>query len=288
MIASLRELVEPLSEDEFLGLLRSRTLTFRRAAGGHRYSELFDWEKLRGAIAAGAIPAERLTVTKNTAVVPSMMYAKDGVANAASIAALLDQGASLIATRLNLYLPAFGALCENIRAQLGEEIMAGTIVTVGEGGALKRHYDEEDIVILQVEGTKRWRIYDTPVANPVKHMARRPPPATPVFDEVLAPGDFLFLPAGYWHQCENGPGRSLHLTILFIPPLGLYALDRLKAQLRGDENFRVPLTRFVTAAEKAAHEAALKAHLAETIAAMALSDLPERRKAGSRDPSADE
>jgi ribosomal protein L16 Arg81 hydroxylase len=127
------------------------------------------------------------------------------------------------------------------------------------------------LIILQVAGTKRWQVFDSPVVNPVVGMAPGQPPAgPPVFDHVLRPDDFLFVPAGHWHRCENGPNRSLHMVIGFTPPNGRNLLTALVTQLSSDETFRRPLTRYGSPEGLAKHEAALKAYLVEAIEAMSL------------------
>src|SRR5262249_55594970 len=131
-------------------------------------------------------------------------------------------------------------------AQVDERIGVSAIITTGTGGALTPHYDTEDLFILQLEGTKRWRIYGSPMVNPVKGVPKSEaaPQGEPPFNEVVRPGDSLFVPGGYWHECDNGPGRSLHLAITFLPPCGWYAVQTVLQRLPLDDDlFRVPLTR---------------------------------------------
>jgi len=141
------------------------------------------------------------------------------------------------------------------------------------GGALECHYDDPDLVILQVAGTKRWQVFGPSV------VAGRPPQGPPVFDRVLQPGDVLFLPAEQWHHCENGPHRSLHVSILFFPPNGRHLMTTRASQLLSDEIFRRPLTRNDSPEKLAAHEAALKVHLVEAIQAMSLANFLTERAA---------
>jgi len=286
MSSSLRDLIAPLDESGFRDLLRARSLMFRRSTGETRFSGLLDWDVLRGVIESGAFPCEKLRVTSKGLSVLPRIYVEMGKVNAVNLAKLLDRGASLIAEPLDAYVPALDTLCKDIRVRIAEKIYAGAIATTGSGGAIKLHYDPEDLIILHLEGSKRWKIHGPPVAAPVGGMPEQPPPqGEPLFDEILRPGDFLFVPAGYWHHCENGPGRSLHVGIFIEPPTGWHAVKGLLPQILAEEIVRVPLTRFDDAAQRAAHEAALKAHLIEKIQQTSVSEMlaeGEKAKASAK------
>ena len=99
-----------------------------------------------------------------------------------------------------------------------------------------------------------------------------PPENAPVFDEVLQPGDFLFVPAGNWHHCEAGPDRSVHLGIFIIPPTAWHAVKAIASQALSEETFRTPLTRLEDASELAALEAELKNRLIEKIGQLKLNE----------------
>jgi ribosomal protein L16 Arg81 hydroxylase len=161
-------------------------------------------------------------------------------------------------------LPTLDALCSDIRARTAEKIKVGAIVTTGDSGALKYHYDKEDLILIQLEGSKRWRIYSPPVANPLRNMDVSEilePKGHPIFDDIMRPGDFLFIPAGYCHHCDNGPDLSLHLGFFFAPPTGYHTVMDLLPELIEEEIFRVPLTRVGDAAERTALEEAIKSRL---------------------------
>jgi hypothetical protein len=63
------------------------------------------------------------------------------------------------------------------------------------------------------------------------------------------------------------------VAILIKPPTAWHAIKALLPELLGEEIFRTRLTRFGTAAEKAAHETALKKRLIEKIQQMSVSEL---------------
>src|SRR5262249_49559877 len=161
-------LITPLGEREFLDLLRNRTLTFRPGSGKNRFEGLLDWDTLRDLIERGVVPPDKFSVTCNTHLVPSFFYLKTGKVNAASLANLITQGVSLITDPIQSYLPALKALCDDIATRIGENTKADAIVTSGSGGALELHYDAFDLIVLQMEGSKRWRIYGPPVIDPIE------------------------------------------------------------------------------------------------------------------------
>jgi ribosomal protein L16 Arg81 hydroxylase len=274
--STFQDLIAPLSEAEFLSLLRERRLKFVRGTNRNRYSTLLGWDALQRKLERGEHPrgVGDIRLTKESATIPTERWLTRNKAdntNKIDIGKLeefLANGFSLVITPIDRHVPALEALCASIGSQTGEQIKVGVIVTAcGTDGAFKIHFDPEDLIILQVEGTKRWKIFGPPVSNPVIGMPKQeaPPEDKPIFDEVLQPGDFLFLPAGTWHHCENGPGRSLHLGIFFIPPTSWHAVRNLTTQLVSDETLRTPLTRLADQAELDALEAQVKRNLVEKI-----------------------
>ncbi len=285
MIATLAELVAPLSEREFLDLLRARRLAFCPAPGANRLQSLVDWETLRRAIEADDFRPKKLRVTHNTHPVPAAFYTQSGKVDAGKLAGLMRQGVSLLVERINEDLPALGALCATIGAGLGEEVMAAAVMTDGGGGALELHYDSYDVVVLQIEGAKHWRVYPPTVRDPVRGMVKEapPPPGEPIFDRALQTGELLLVPAGYWHQCDKAAERSLHVSIAFLAPTGWHVVAALVPQLLTEGIFRVPLSRLGDAAERAAHESALKERLVERVSQMSVFGMSADAEAITRD-----
>jgi ribosomal protein L16 Arg81 hydroxylase len=284
MISTLQDLVAPLTEAEFLTHLRDRTVAFIPASGPHRFETMLDWDELNHLIENVHYPIERLSVLRDSFSVVTSIYLNDGGRlDPVAFSSLMDQGANLIFARLDEYVPRLWRLCRQIAEQTGEQVTAEAIVTSGKGGALPLHYNKEDVCVLQIAGSERWQLCGPPVVNPVKSMLDQPAPrSASFFDEVLHAGDFLFLPAGYWHRRENGPGRSLHVSIVFEPPYGRDVLSSLASQLAADETFKQPLTRYPDASALAAHEAALKTRLIDQVQLWSLAGFLTERAAPSK------
>lgn len=81
------------------------------------------------------------------------------------------------------------------------------------------HFDDIDAFVLQLEGSKRWRLYaPTDARNVLPRYSSRDfteeELGPEVLDVVLHPGDLLYMPRGQVHQAQSLPdSHSLHLTI---------------------------------------------------------------------------
>ncbi len=285
MISSLSDLVAPLPVPEFKGLLRQRNPRLIRGAGVGRYAALLDWDGLMNAVLTGTYPAGKLRVTRQGAPLPPLFYRSDEGPKAEVIKQLMATGGSIIAYGIDPYVPAMGHLCAAISEETGEHIVGSAIATTGSGGALDLHYDDTDIVILQVEGRKNWVIEREPAINPVVGLpaVRGGDDAGILLDIELEPGDFLFVPAGYRHRCEARSARSLHLGFFFYPLTIPRTLDLLMRQTIQDVDARRPC-RFEED-ERPAVEVALKQELVRLIDRMSLTDLLSAHRATDMGPT---
>jgi hypothetical protein len=277
LITDLAALVDPMPEADLLECINQRKLTFVRGSDPQRFTYLVDWATLSHLLESGAVPQSRMRVLRESMIIDPGFYSKDGRLDPLVLSTLMEQGMSVIFGRLEQYVPRLRILCEAIERRVGEIVHAGALVTSGGGGALKLHFDRQDLLILQVYGTKRWQIYDKPVCNPVDGMPEPAPEGVVTFDETLRPGDWLFLPAGYWHHCENGPDRSLHLGIFLEPDTGIDLVRSLATDLLSDVLVRLPLERGKEPAAMAAHENALKSRLIEKIQQLSVASFLESR-----------
>jgi hypothetical protein len=90
-----------------------------------------------------------------------------------------------------------------------------------------RHCDDTDVLILQLFGTRRWRLepnrdppvgIDTPVRYPKKlrdGWSARFAANSPIV--VMKPGSALYIPRGWWHEIRSDE-NSFALTLGIVPP----------------------------------------------------------------------
>lgn len=135
-----------------------------------------------------------------------------------SLVEALKQRASLVLEGLDILDPEIGALISDID-QLFPCVLSHCEAFWSRGGsggneAYGAHRDRDDVLVLQIEGQKRWRIY--------RQQQRRFTGNSPLLesdlgplveDFVMSPGDVLYVRAGTPHWCTTPNDFSLHLSI---------------------------------------------------------------------------
>jgi len=110
------------------------------------------------------------------------------------------------------------ALAASLAAAFGCMVKVNAYVTPAQAAAFPLHLDTHDVLILQIEGTKAWRVYAPCFPSPTK--MQRPPTeipkdavGSPLIDVVLQAGDVLYVPRGFGHEVFTQGDASLHLTV---------------------------------------------------------------------------
>jgi ribosomal protein L16 Arg81 hydroxylase len=156
-------------------------------------------------------------------------------------------GYTLVLDGVEQYLRTVGTLARSLEVALNFPVQVNAYVTPPLSSGLIPHYDDHDVLILQIQGTKTWHLYvgaDRPPReiqrdkDKAVDLASLPAPT----DLRLAAGDVLYVPRGRVHAAEADAEPSIHLTVGIHAPTvlmlaigALYSLsfrdDRLNARL---------------------------------------------------------
>jgi bifunctional lysine-specific demethylase and histidyl-hydroxylase MINA len=128
-------------------------------------------------------------------------------------------GNTIIVDGMHALWEPVAQLCRALTAELGMQVQANLYVTPKMAQGFPCHWDGHDVLILQLEGSKTWSVYerDGPLPSPGADGGAHTPAAGPELEVTLAPGHLLYLPRGTPHQARTGDEGSVHLTV------GLYA-----------------------------------------------------------------
>jgi hypothetical protein len=161
---------------------------------------------------------------------------------------LLDAGVTLVLDGLETFDPVVEVATRALRWWSRELVQVNAYLTTRSAGGFPLHWDDHDVIIVQVAGDKQWDVRGATRVAPMYRDAapNQLPSAESVWRGVLRPGDVLHIPRGHWHQAaraEHDEPASLHLTFGFTRRTGVDWLAWIADKAREQEIFRRDLTR---------------------------------------------
>ena len=178
------------------------------------------------------------TVTRRNVAYPRVQY--DALQDELAKGATLSIG-SIEEMTLALRQAAF-----ELSGIVHESMQANAYASWGAESAFGPHWDDHDVLVIQLDGKKHWTVFGQGRKYPMFRdvdLAHQCPEVAE-WTGVTEAGDILYLPRGWWHDVSAAGGRSLHLTFSFTRrTLTDYALH-LVEQLRSDERMREDVARF--------------------------------------------
>jgi ribosomal protein L16 Arg81 hydroxylase len=147
---------------------------------------------------------------------------------------LYRQGTSIILCSLHDYWEPVADLRSELELFFHHPVCINMYLTPGGARAFGPHFDTHDVFILQIHGSKSWKIYSSFVDLPepehkvdiTREMAGN---ATHEID--LQSGDFLYIPRGFVHEAHTPVHSSIHLTIALYTYKWFDVLQEIVASL---------------------------------------------------------
>lgn len=167
----------------------------------------------------------------------------DGTPNMTAVVRAVSEKKSLLLLNVNRLDSGVGGFCRGIADDLrglglvlGKPVRANAYFTPPHAQGLAPHYDDHDVLVLQLHGAKRWRLHGEAVKWPRKPMVDALPRAfikAQPEDVTLTPGDLLYLPRGFVHEAASQQSSSLHLTLSVQAATWANVIERLIEQEPG-------------------------------------------------------
>ena len=254
-------------------------------AGGDplRAAPLLPMWMLERLVSSGELPAARLTVLRGGDVVPAATFRDaDGRMRRDALDGLIAAGVSLVVADIDHDVPGIARLSDALALRLGQTVFTNAYVTHGEGGALAPHYDDHDVLVLQLHGAKRWFSHGTPTPSPVTPSPDGVDFGPAQWDTVVNAGDVLYLPRGEVHHTEVVTTPSVHLTFGIDTTRGVDLAAAILEDVANEPLFREDLTALGGEDMLREKEGRLKARLHACIDAADVSALLARKAAAKR------
>jgi hypothetical protein len=230
-----------------------RASKFGAALSTVEAASLFDIDRLERGIAESAIPVEQIDVFSRGPIVRlADLVHKSGRTALDMAAGELGAGATLRVRDLQRADPNLTAFVRGVQETFTAPAQINLYLTPPRREGFPPHFDITDVFIVQIAGSKCWRIYPDYACRKPLPTADTPweperyRPIGPAEELTLCTGDVLYIPRGVMHSAATHAEQSMHLTIGLAPVTYADLLTAAVARLaKEDEAFRrrVPLCR---------------------------------------------
>ncbi|WP_299486435.1 cupin domain-containing protein [Acaryochloris sp. IP29b_bin.137] len=166
---------------------------------------------------------------------------------------LLHQGLTLTINSAHKKIPSLRQFCSGLESELKFKLRTNIYITPPHAQGLAPHYDEHDVLILQITGAKEWKLYPSTVELPShlrdQQIGRHKLDA-PDLMVMLQPGDLLYIPRGIVHQAASQETPSIHVSLGLYPTFTYELLEELVAIAQADPAFRKAIPHGFTSSEQ--------------------------------------
>jgi hypothetical protein len=269
MLSSLTDIVSPLAVSHFLQAFHEKRRLHIQTIEPARGERLLPWKDIETMISMRSF--DDMQVMQSGMPLPPQLYTSNDMGDLHDI---LAQGASIVLRQVQLHVPQIQWLATAIERQMGFAVGVNAYLSFARGGAFKPHWDKHDVLVIQVHGTKTWRLWDGILKNPIESSNRARYEIDDAHSEELelAPGDALYIPRGEPHAASVCAGASVHLTFGLDSLTGVDVLQQLQHAAGHDEFLRADLPPQVAEAQLRDYEVELKARLHRLVDALDIAE----------------
>ena len=279
----LSDLLNPVDVAEFFAEHYEKKPLVVRGNAESRFDDILTVADLDDLLRLEQIPPQSIATLNNSDSVPmsAVFKEEDGVRrielDADKLLKQVHKGNSVILNRLQKYQPKLRRFTNRLGHETTCQIAANVYVSPPAGQALAPHYDRHDVFILQIDGSKHWKLYDSPVPLPEKRHLAEFDDATLAEEFELHRGDLLYMPRGFWHQAGTTDSTSVHVTVGLYPLQTKHLVNVLQQDLAENVFFRKSLhTVKAEAGGSDELERLFKDAIAKQLASISIDDLIER------------
>ncbi|WP_037364670.1 JmjC domain-containing protein [Amycolatopsis orientalis] len=211
------------------------------------------------------------------------------MANMDRLGQLLQSGCTVVLDALDAFDPTMELVCRALQWWSREVVQVNTYLTTNDAAGFSLHWDDHDVVIVQIAGEKSWEVRGASRLAPMYRdaEANTAPSENIVWSGTMRAGDVMHIPRGYWHQAtraDRGEGYSLHLTFGFVKRTGVDWLTWVADRSREREPFRHDLDRWNGPCAATGQQDSLVAEVRQLVADYPIGDYLAAREQERRPP----
>lgn len=213
---AFEEVIAPVSlETFFVDYFEQRILVTDRKQPDY-YADLLSVESLDDFLSGNwPFQPQIFVVNADREIKPEDYMLPDSRIDFVRLHQLFDEGATISFRQMHNRLPELGQLCRAAEQVFNCQFQVNLYFTPAGAQGFKTHHDTHDVFIMQVSGSKKWRVYDpvVPLPLPGQNFDDFRDRLGPVDREfLLDAGDMFYCPRGVPHDASATDEPSLHIT----------------------------------------------------------------------------
>ena len=219
----LKSLIAPLPVEDFLEQYFEQKHLLLQNKGRSNFDEFLTIKDLDDLLQIGILPPQAVKLVKTNYLSFNEWTSLEKQAHQVKvdiqrIFSHLQKGHSLSLIAVNRFLPKLQRWIEAFQVEMLSNARANVYITPPKAQAFARHYDTHDVFVLQIAGTKHWKVYDQITALPDETMKYNNSTihldnAIPKAEFTLQKGDLLYIPRGMAHEALTTNTTSIHISI---------------------------------------------------------------------------
>ncbi|MFM9493390.1 JmjC domain-containing protein [Streptomyces galilaeus] len=245
---------------------------FHGQSASETFRDLIDWPALNSILRFHRLEWPRVRLSRSGDAVPLSEYTQEVVRRngppyrklvPARLQRTLSAGATLVLDRVDLLHEPVSRAAYELERALGSPTFVNLYASWGESGGFEMHWDDHDVIVVQIYGEKEWTVAGPTRKWPLhKDVKANPRPAgDDAHTLLMKPGSSLYLPHGWWHSARPTGGPSLHLTFGVDPGNGIDLLTWTVDRLRDDEVLRQRLPLHASGPDRSRYLAEVRARV---------------------------
>lgn len=246
----LGRVLSPIEPSQFFNeYWEQRPLVISRNEPSY-YADLFSMRDVDYILSSTDLRYPAIRVVKQGSDIPLRQYVSDvpwgkevftAVADVDKVLAEYRRGATIILQALHRSWRPFAHFCRDLEKRLSFPLQTNVYLTPPSSQGFAPHYDTHDVLVLQIAGSKHWRIYGSPVPLPDRSLpssSSRVAIGEPLHELDLSAGDLIYMPRGYIHEGLTSESESLHITVGIPTLTWIDVFTEALAVCRQDVRFR--------------------------------------------------
>lgn len=240
---SLQTVLDPVSISDFFNLyFESNPLGITRGRPDY-FCGLLTLDEIDRLLTTLDFQHPRIVlVNAEREIKPSEYITENNTIDVGELYRLHATGATIILNQLHTRHPELAELCAGLELEVSAPVQSNVYVTPPRAKGFKTHFDTHDALVLQLHGSKYWRLYGTAIPLPLQEQGAAINPddlGKPTLEIDLKAGDTLYIPRGILHEALACDETSVHATVgLLSYTWGDLLIEALHNVVLKDASFR--------------------------------------------------